>query len=100
MNTVINFIFTRTALGRYMDGKKKLIGASLLVLAAVIEVLGKLSVLFPETVWLTLGHAELSSFYKAAVDTLTTVGLTTLAAGEIHAQAKAKLAEESPPAKK
>lgn len=94
MNRLIQYIFSHTSLGKAIDGKKRVIGAVLLVLAAVIEVLGKLAAVFPETAWLSSSSAELSVIYKEAVDYLVLLGVPTLAVGEYHAKIKAKLPEE------
>lgn len=91
----IHFILTRTALGQWLDGKKSAISACLLALAAVLELLEKLVVLFPEYVPLATGAKELAEFLDAAVTTLTGVGFGGLVVGLSHKGAKAKIANDA-----
>lgn len=93
---VINFIFTRTALGSYLNGKKSWISIGLLVVAAVIEFLEKLVTIFPDYVPLASGAKELKEFLDAAAETLATIGFGGLAAGLTHKAAKASIAKKDP----
>lgn len=88
---ILNYLFTSTALGRYLDGKKSWISAGLLALAALLEFIEQLIKIFPDYVPLAVGAEELAEFLDAAVSTLTTIGFGGLTVGVAHKVAKKKL---------
>lgn len=91
---LVNFILTRTALGRYLDGKKTYISTALTVAAIVLELLERLVTLFPDYAPLAVGAKELATFLDAASETLAFIGIPGVVVGVGHKVAKAKLAKE------
>ena len=92
---LINILLTRTAIGKWLNGRKTLISTGLLVLAAVLELLKQLAAIFPQYAPLSLGAEHVSTFLSAAVETLAAIGFGGLTVGVAHKAAKAKLAKDA-----
>lgn len=91
MARVVNFIFTRTAIGRYLDGKKTILAAGLLATSALIEFVDKLAFIFPDAPQFLIVSGSLEEALQAVSNTLATVGFGGLLVGLGHKAAKKKL---------
>lgn len=52
MNSIIMYIFSKTRIGRLLDGKKTIIGAVLIILVGAVEALEKIAPMFPNSPWI------------------------------------------------
>lgn len=91
MNKLILFIFSKTSLGKLIDGKKTVIGALFIIVAAALQALEQISPLFPQYAWLKDASEALAHAIRTAEPALEALGLGFLTAGVIHKNAKAKL---------
>ena len=90
MNKLILYIFSKTPVGKMLDGKKTVIGAVLVILAASMETLEKLAPLFPEASWVGEAAKSVGDVLKAVEPLVESLGLGFLTAGVLHKGAKAK----------
>lgn len=90
MNRIIMYIFSKTSFGKFLDGKKTVIGAVLIILSQALQALEQIAPLFPEAVWLKDTAAGLSEGLKALEKALETVGIGFLTFGVMHKNAKGK----------
>lgn len=91
MNRILIYIFSKTSFGKFVDGKKTVIGALLIIVAAGLQALEQIAPMFPQYPWI----AEVSKATREAIKTaepiLETLGLGFLTVGVLHKGAKAKL---------
>lgn len=90
MNSIIMWIFSKTAIGQLVDGKKTIIGACLILLAKVLEGLETVAPMFPQAPWLSATVAGIYHFFDAVAPILDHLGLAAISAGLLHKAAKAK----------
>lgn len=91
MNKLILYIFSKTSFGKFLDGKKTVIGAGFIILAAALQALEQIAPMFPSAPWLKDAAAGLSGAIKGAEPILEALGLGFLSLGVIHKSVKAKL---------
>jgi hypothetical protein len=91
MNRILIYIFSQTKFGKFIDGKKTLIGAFLIIVAAALHALEQIAPLFPQYPWLKDASKSLGDAVKASEPVLDALGLSFLTIGVLHKGAKAKL---------
>ena len=91
MNRLILYIFSKTSFGRFVDGKKTVIGAVLIIVAAALQALEQIAPMFPQYPWLVDASKGLREAIKTAEPALEALGLGFLTVGVLHKGAKAKL---------
>jgi hypothetical protein len=91
MNRILVYLFSKTSFGRFVDGKKTVIGALLIIVAAALQALEQIAPMFPQYPWLADASRGLRDAIKAAEPILETLGLGFLTVGVLHKGAKAKL---------
>jgi hypothetical protein len=91
MNKIMLYIFSKTALGRMVDGKKTIIGAVLIIMSAALQALEKIAPMFPQYPVIKDASEGLSGVFKAIEPMLENLGLGFLTAGIAHKSVKAKL---------
>jgi hypothetical protein len=91
MNRILVYIFSKTSIGRFVDGKKTVIGALLIIVAAGLQALEQIAPMFPQYTWIADASKGLREAIKAAEPILETLGLGFLTIGVLHKGAKAKL---------
>ena len=91
MNRILVYLFSQTSFGRFVDGKKTVIGALLIIVAAGLQALEQIAPMFPQYPWLADASKGLKDAIKAAEPILETLGLGFLTVGVLHKGAKAKL---------
>ena len=88
MNSIVMWLFSQTSVGKLVDGKKTVIGATFIVLGKLLEGLNLVLPMFPQVAWLASFTAGLSAFCEQAAPILDHLGLVAISAGLIHKQAK------------
>lgn len=91
MNRILVYLFSKTSFGKFIDGKKTVIGALLIIVAAGLQALEQIAPMFPQYPWLADASRGLREAIKAAEPILETLGLGFLTVGVLHKGAKAKL---------
>jgi hypothetical protein len=91
MNRILIYLFSRTSFGKFIDGKKTLIGAFLIIVAAALQALEQIAPMFPQYSWIGDASKGIREAIKAAEPILETLGLGFLTVGVLHKGAKAKL---------
>lgn len=91
MNRILVYIFSKTSFGKFIDGKKTVIGALLVIVAAALQALEQIAPMFPQYPWIKDASKALSEAVKASEPVLETLGLGFLTIGVLHKGAKAKL---------
>ena len=91
MNRILVYLFSQTSFGRFVDGKKTVIGALLIIVAAGLQALEQIAPMFPQYTWIADASRGLREAIKAAEPILETLGLGFLTVGVLHKGAKAKL---------
>jgi len=91
MNRILVYLFSKTSFGKFVDGKKTVIGALLIIVAAALQALEQIAPMFPQYPWLADASRGLRDAIKAAEPILETLGLGFLTVGVLHKGAKAKL---------
>ncbi|MFN4894199.1 MAG: hypothetical protein ACK5HO_00260 [Pseudomonadota bacterium] len=90
MNKILVYLFSKTALGKKIDGKKTYIGAVLVLIASALHALEGLAPLFPEHAWIGQAAKGLKDLAQQLAALLDTLGLGMLAVGVLHKRAKDK----------
>lgn len=90
MNSVLMYIFSKTRLGKILDGKKTVIGALCIIIAAALQALESIAPMFPQYPWLQSALVQARGFVVGLDRGLEAVGLGFLAVGVIHKSAKQK----------
>lgn len=91
MNRILMYIFSQTSFGKFIDGKKTVIGAVLVIVAAALQALEQIAPMFPQYPWIADASKGIRDAVKAAEPVLETLGLSFLTLGVLHKGAKAKL---------
>lgn len=91
MNSILMYLFSKTRIGRLLDGKKTVIGAVLVIVLSALHALEQLAPMFPNQPWLKDSIGAILSGLKAIEPLLETLGLSFLTVGVLHKGAKAKL---------
>ncbi|NBT57463.1 hypothetical protein EBT16_01650 [bacterium] len=91
MNKLILYIFSKTSFGKLLDGKKTVIGAVFVILAAALQALEQIAPMFPTVPWLQSAAVGLSGLLKGVEPILETLGVGFLSVGVLHKSVKAKL---------
>lgn len=91
MNRILVYIFSKTSFGKFLDGKKTVIGALLVIVAAALQALEQIAPMFPQYPWIKDASEGLRQAVKAAEPVLETLGVGFLTIGVLHKSAKAKL---------
>ncbi len=95
MNSILMYLFSKTRVGRIVDGKKTVIGAMLVIVVSALEALEEIAPMFPEQAWLKGSTGAILSGLKAAEPSINTLGRGFLTVGVLHKGAKVQL----PPSK-
>jgi uncharacterized membrane protein len=91
MNRILVYLFSQTSFGRFVDGKKTVIGALLIIVAAGLQALEQIAPMFPQYPWIADTSRSLREAIKSSEPILETLGLGFLTIGVLHKGAKAKL---------
>lgn len=90
MNNILMYFFSKTSVGKLIDGKKTVIGAILVILVAALQALEQIAPMFPASPWLKDAAKGLSDALKAIEPILENLGLGLLTLGVLHKNAKTK----------
>jgi hypothetical protein len=90
MNSILMFLFSKTRIGKLVDGKKTIIGAVLVVAVAALHALEQLAPMFPNAPWIGSASKAILEALKAVEPALQTLGLSFLTVGVLHKNAKGK----------
>jgi hypothetical protein len=90
MNRVMMFLFSKTRLGKIVDGKKTVIGAVFIIAAAALQALENLAPLFPNQPWLSEAISSTRSAVEGMDKFMEAIGLGFLTVGVLHKSAKSK----------
>jgi hypothetical protein len=88
MGTIIHTLLSRTPIIKLLDGKKTLIGASLLVALKLIELMDQLAPLFPQYPVLADASKSLAQFLDGAKSALDYLGYGFIYVGLLHKAVK------------
>lgn len=91
MNSILMYIFSKTRIGRLLDGKKTVIGALLIIVVGAVEALEKLAPMFPDSPWIKDAATGILATLQASEPFLEALGLGFLTVGVVHKSVKAKL---------
>lgn len=89
MRKILLYLFSFTSVGKYLDGKKTVVGAAMILVSAIVSALAQVAPLFPEVVWLTQVAAASADFLAQANELLRELGLGLITVGLAHKAAKA-----------
>lgn len=87
---IFNYIFSKTPLGKLVDGNKTIIGFAVLVLRYLIAILSVAASLFPQFPVLVVIHTSLAAFDAAMGPYLEDFGISVMAIGVAHKAVKEK----------
>jgi len=90
MNSIFMYLFSKTRIGKLVDGKKTIIGAVLVVVVAALQALEQLAPMFPNAPWLGGASKAIIDALRTAEPVLETLGLSFLTVGVLHKGIKAK----------
>lgn len=90
MNSILMYLFSKTRIGKLVDGKKTIIGAVLVIAVAALHALEQLAPMFPQALWIGEASRGILNALKAVEPALETLGLSFLTVGVLHKNAKAK----------
>lgn len=90
MNSILMWIFSKTEIGKMLDGKKTIIGAAFILLANVLEGLKAIAPMFPQTAWIGAAITGIDQFVNAVAPVCDTLGITAITVGLIHKAVKSK----------
>ena len=91
MNRILMYLFSKTAFGKMVDGKKTVIGAILIIVVNAIEALDEIAPMFPQYPWLKDVTKGILEGLRLAEPILQSLGLSFLTIGVLHKGVKAKL---------
>jgi hypothetical protein len=91
MNKILMFLFSKTRLGRIVDGKKTVIGAVFIIAAAALQALENLAPLFPNAPWLSEAISSTRGVVEGMDKLLEAAGLGFLTLGILHKTAKKRV---------
>jgi hypothetical protein len=84
------YLFSKTSIGKLLDGKKTIIGAILIIILSALQALEQLAPMFPNQPWLRDSTAAILGGLRAIEPFLDTIGLSFLTVGVLHKGVKAK----------
>jgi hypothetical protein len=88
---ILNFILSYSKLGKFLDGHKTIIGASLLLVVKVLEGLQAISPLFPTATYLGQAEDSVRDALNVTISTLEALGYSFASIGLARKYVKAKL---------
>ena len=83
------WIFSQTKIGQMLDGKKTVIGAVFVLLAAVLQGVQAVVPMLPQYAWVGTFAAQFAGVMDQIEKVLNQVGLGMLTVGVLHKSAKA-----------
>lgn len=83
MGSIINKLLTLTPLGKFLNGKKTIIGAALIVLAHAFFGLVDLAALYPTTLWFVTAYSQIGQVLVEAAGWLDYLGVPALTVGVV-----------------
>lgn len=89
MRKILLYFFSYTSFGKYLDGRKTVIGAAMILLSAAVSALAQIAPLFPEVAWLSEAAKQSADLLLKANELLKDVGLGLITVGLAHKAAKA-----------
>jgi hypothetical protein len=90
MNAILMYLFSKTRIGKLVDGKKTVIGAVLVIVVAALHALEQLAPMFPNAPWIGELSRGILEALRNIEPLLETLGLSFLTVGVLHKGAKAK----------
>lgn len=93
MNRLLVYLFSKTSFGKFLDGKKTVIGAVLIIVSAALEALEQIAPMFPQYPILKDAAEGTRSALKTVEPFLEPLGVGFLTVGVLHKSAKAKLSD-------
>jgi hypothetical protein len=90
MSSIFMYIFSKTRIGKLIDGKKTIIGAVLVIVVAALHALEQLAPMFPNAPWIGEASKGIIEALRTAEPVLETLGLSFLTVGVLHKSVKAK----------
>ena len=90
MNSILMYLFSKTRIGKLVDGKKTVIGAVLVIVVAALHALEQLAPMFPNAPWIGELSRGILEALRSIEPLLETLGLSFLTVGVLHKGAKAK----------
>ena len=94
MNSILMYLFSKTKIGKVIDGKKTVIGAILVIAVSALHALEQLAPMFPQAPWIAGASRGILEALKAVEPILETLGLSFLTVGVLHKGVKAKMPVE------
>lgn len=91
MNRILMYLFSKTAFGKMLDGKKTVIGAILIIVVNAIEALDEIAPMFPQYPQIKDATKGILEGLRLAEPVLQSLGLGFLTIGVLHKGVKAKL---------
>ena len=90
MSRIIRWVFSQTKIGKFLDGKKTIIGAILIFASAILQALLAVAPLFPDQPWIAVVAANLGEGIRTVQPYLEDAGITLIGVGLAHKAAKAQ----------
>lgn len=90
MSKIITWIFSQTKIGKFLDGKKTLIGAIMVFASAVLQALLAIAPMFPEYPVIATIAAQLGDAIRVVQPYLEDLGITFIGVGLAHKAAKSQ----------
>lgn len=88
MSRLIRWIFSQTKIGQYLDGKKTIIGAVLVLASAILQALLTIAPMFPEQPWIAVFATELEKVLVQVQPLLSDLGIGLIGVGLAHKAVK------------
>ena len=88
MSRLVRWVFSQTKIGKFLDGKKTIIGAVLIFVSAILEALLVVAPMFPEYPWLATLATQLEEAIRVTRPYLEDLGITFIGVGLAHKAAK------------
>lgn len=88
MNRLISWIFAQTKVGQYLNGKKTIIGAALILISALLQALLTIAPMFPEQPWINSFAVELDNVLRQVQPFLNDLGVGLIGVGLAHKAVK------------
>jgi hypothetical protein len=88
MSRLIRWIFSQTKIGQYLDGKKTIIGAALVLASAILQALLAIAPMFPEQPWIATFAVELEKVLAQVQPFISDLGIGLIGVGLAHKAAK------------
>lgn len=91
MSKILHYILSYSRLGEFLNERKTVIGAALMVLSGALGLLDQLIPLFPDAAYLADARGFLKQALDASTSTLEALGYGFLTVGLVHKAAKKQL---------